>query len=71
MINPTVLSHKFAVPLDAVFNFTATEGLVRMAATQYAVRDVWTRAAGTPAGTDTYDITIGPMDSAFVTLTAQ
>ena len=69
LINPTASPQQFAVPLASVFNFTATEAAG--AQKSYAVRDVWARADGTPATAPSYDLTVGPMDSAFVTLTAQ
>jgi len=65
MINPGSSAQKFIVPLNRLPIDGSGKNLTGLA---LSVRDVWKRAAGTAVakGAATLEMTVGPMDSAFV-----
>jgi len=66
LINPDTVSHDFSVPLSVLpFSETCTD------LTGLAVRDIWehTNLTSIPSGVSMLNVTVGPMDSAFLKLT--
>ena len=72
LINPDSIAHRFVVPLANLTSFPSANPAVTLGngAAAISVRDIWARKALAPlaAGEATLNVSVGPLDSAFLKL---